>query len=227
MFYKQPSIEFFGVIFETPMTAFTDVLVTVVCWYAYYQLRKINGDPVIKRYLLIYFASMGFATLVGGIMGHALIHYFNLYFKIPGWFTSMLSIAFIERACIVKARPFISNTTATIFSVLNIVELLTFMVLSFSTLNFLFVEFHTAYGFAVVVFSFSIFLYRRTRNRGNKLFIFAVIASAPAAIFFMSGIGIGPWFNHVDISHVFMMISAWLFYQGSKYMIADSPSTNG
>ena len=245
MFYQQPSIEIFGLVLEAPITALTDLWVTAVCYYAFVKLRKCSTHNRIRSFLLIYFLSMGTATLFGGLFGHAFLHYFDLglnaqttpeiilryisldyierfsalYMRLPGWLTSMVSVAFIERACIEQARPFISKRTARIFSIINIIELLTFMTISFSTLNFLFVELHTAYGFAIVVFSFSIFLYRKTRNSGNLFFIKAVIWSAPAAIFFMSGIGIGPWFNHVDISHFFMTISAWMFYRGAEASI--------
>lgn len=245
MFYEQPSIELFGIVFDTPVTALTDVFVTVVCWYAYYKISKYKQRNRVKTFLLIYFASMGFATLSGGIIGHGFIHYFDLNIdisnvpgwilsifsedyihkfskycmRLPGWLTSMVSIAFIERACIEQAKGLIKPSMSRFFSILNIVELCTFMIISFSTLDFIFVEIHTAYGLGIIVFSFNIFLYRKTKNRGSLKFIQAVIWSAPAAIFFMTGIGIGPWFNHIDVSHIFMMISAWVFYKGSKPII--------
>jgi len=164
---------------------------------------------------------MGFATAVGGLLGHAFLYYFSFAWKLPGWFTSMVSIAVLERACILQARRFIRPGVARFFIWLNIIELLTFMFISFSTLNFIYVEVHTAYGLGVVVFSLSIYLYRQTGNPGNKLFIVAVVVSSFAGIFFIGKIGLGIWFNHYDISHCFMTISAWIFYLGSKKIITN------
>ena len=96
--------------------------------------------------------------------------------------------------------------------------LLIFMYLSFSTLNFFFVELHSAYGLAVV-FGFRLFVYRKTNHRGCKHFLYAVGLSFIAGAFYMSKIGISPWFTHTDIAHVFMALSAWYFYLGSREII--------
>jgi hypothetical protein len=94
-------------------------------------------------------------------------------------------------------------------------------VLTFITLNFLFVEAHATYGLLVVVNSFSIYTYIKTKNKGSFYWILAAAFSATGAIFFMNKWGVGPWFNHFDISHLWLAGSAWLFYKGSMIVIFD------
>lgn len=212
----QPPIFPFGLRIDYPVTVATDLLVTAVCLYAFFKLNKEKYPGTIYTYLRIYFISMGFATAVGGIIGHGFLYYFGFYWKLPGWFTSMLSIAFLERACILQVKDIISEKFSRFLGWLNILELITFMVLSFYTLNFLWVEIHSAYGLAFVVFSLSIYNYRKTKNKGSYFFIIAVLISACAAGTFLAKIDLSIWFNHYDISHVFMAISAYFFYLGAK-----------
>lgn len=212
----QPPIFPFGLRIDYPVTVATDLLVTAVCLYAFFKLSKDKYPGTIYTYLRIYFLSMGIATAVGGIIGHGFLYYFGFYWKLPGWFTSMLSIAVLERACIYHVRDRLNDKFAKFLGWLNIVELITFMVISFYTLNFLWVEVHSAYGLAFVVFSLSIYNYRKTKDKGSYYFIIAVLVSSGAAITFITQYDISIWFNHYDISHVFMAISAYFFYLGAK-----------
>ena len=96
----QPGIEIFGVLVQEPVTTFTDVLVALACFYAFWRLQK---DRLVGKtifYLKLYFIFMGVATLMGGILGHGFLYLFSEAWKIPGWFLSMFSIMLIERSSI-------------------------------------------------------------------------------------------------------------------------------
>ncbi|MEA2106205.1 MAG: hypothetical protein U9P82_05730 [Bacteroidota bacterium] len=58
--------------------------------------------------------------------------------------------------------------------------------LTFLTLNFFFVEIHSAYGLLVIVASFNLFVYTKTKAKESKLFLIAVGFSAIGALFFMN-----------------------------------------
>ncbi|HEY9113557.1 MAG TPA: hypothetical protein VIN10_02590, partial [Bacteroidales bacterium] len=92
---------------------------------------------------------------------------------------------------------------------------------TFTTLNFFFVEAHAAYGLLIVVFSFSLVVYLKTKSKGSRFFLMAVAFSAVGALIFMNKLGISIWFNHFDISHIFLAFSAWFFYKGSLLIIYD------
>jgi Family of unknown function (DUF6962) len=220
-FYEQPSIEVFNIRVDEPVVMLTDLMVSVICFYAFFQLNRIPVHNKVQLYLKYYFLSMGFATAIGGIVGHGFLYLFNFYFKLPGWLTSMFSIALVERAAIEYARNIINPKIGSFFAWLNVIELLIFMTITFSTLNFFFVEVHTAYGLLVVVSSFSLFVYVKTKRKGSKLFLYAVGVSAISAVFFMNEWGISPWFNHFDISHTLLAVSAFIFYRGAREIIQD------
>ncbi len=221
MDFRQPSVELFGIRIDEPVTTATDLVVTAVCFFAFYQLHKIPVKNKVHWNLKYYFLSMGFATLFGGLIGHGFLYLFPFAWKLPGWLTSMFSIALLERASIMYARPLIRPSVGKFFAWMNLVELTTFVVITLITLNFFYVEVHSAYGLLVVVTSFNLFVYLKTKSAASKLFLVAVGISSISALVFMNKIGVSEWFNHYDISHLLMALSAFMFYKGSKIMIED------
>ncbi|HSH52309.1 MAG TPA: hypothetical protein VK982_11360 [Bacteroidales bacterium] len=247
MQFEQPSIFIQNIRIDEPVTTLTDLFVSFVCFYAFYRLNKIAVRNKVHLYLRYYFLSMGIATAIGGIVGHGFLYLFDTQWhlpenivnliskifrkdllktvanpwKLPGWLTSMFSIMLVERAAIEYARPLLKKGVGTFFAWLNIIELTTFVMLTFLTLNFFFVEIHSAYGLLVIVSSFNLFVYIKTKAKGSKIFLIAVGFSAIGALFFMNQWGIGPWFNHFDISHTFMTVSALFFYKGSLHILND------
>ncbi len=221
MDFQQPSVEFFGLRIDEPVTTATDLVVSAVCFFAFYHLHKTPVKNKVHWNLKYYFLSMGFATLFGGLIGHGFLYLFPFIWKLPGWLTSMFSIALLERASIMYARPLIKPNVGKFFTWMNLVELATFVAITFTTLNFFFVEVHSAYGLLVVVTGFNLFVYWKTKNVASKLFLVAVGISSISALVFMNKIGFCAWFNHYDISHLLMALSAFIFYKGSKMMIED------
>ena len=217
----QPSVYLFDIRIDEPVTTFTDLVVSAVCFYAFYQLNRIPKKNKVHWNLKYYFLSMALATFIGGVIGHGFLYLFSFAWKLPGWLTSMFSIALLERASILYAKPSINPRTGKFFAWLNIIELMTFVIITFSTLNFFFVEVHSAYGLLIIVTSFNFVVYRKRKSEASKLFLYAVGVSAFSALIFMNEIGISTWFNHFDISHILMSISAFIFYKGSMIMIED------
>lgn len=221
MAFEQPDIFIGALRINEPVTTATDLIVSFVCFYAFVQLSRLSIRNKVHLYLRYYFLSMGLATAIGGLVGHGFFYLFDFYWKLPGWLTSMVSIAMVERAAIEYARPLIKPSTGRFFAWLNIIELITFMVITFITLNFFFVEVHSAYGLLVIVTSFNMLVYYKRKSQGSKLFLIAVGFSAISALIYMNEWGISKWFNHYDISHIFMAISALYFYLGSKRILKD------
>lgn len=219
--FVQPSIEIYGIRVDEPVTMLTDLLVTVVCIYAFIRLSRIPVKNNVHFYLKFYFLSMGIATAVGGIFGHGFFYLFSFAWKLPGWLTSMVSVALLERAVILYARKLIHPFLGKLFAWLNVIELAIFVTITFITLDFFFVEVHAAYGLLIVTTGFSLIVFIKTRNKGSRTFLVAVAFSSVSALIFMNEWGIGPWFNHFDISHLLMAASAWFFYKGSLLIIHD------
>ncbi|WP_421773386.1 DUF6962 family protein [Gracilimonas sp.] len=211
----QPSVEIFDITIMEPMVTFTDLWITSVCVYAFYKLAKLNKKGKVHQYIRWYFLIMAIATFLGGILGHAFQYAVGLSWKLPGWLISMLAVMAIERASIMHAQPVINDKFGRFLEVANVVELLTFAVITFTTLNFFFIQVHSAYGLGLVVLPLHFLVYWRTRNAGSRIFFLTVIFATLAAFFYTSEIGIHKWFNHLDVAHTVMAISMYFFYRGA------------
>ncbi len=215
MIEAQPSVHWLGIRIDEPMTTLTDLLVSAVCFYAYFKLRKLDAKSKGLIYFRYYFLLMGLATLLGGVIGHAFLYAFSFSWKLPGWVVSMFSVAFIERSAIDYAKAYIPKKVGSFFLRLNIIELITIMTITLYTLNFKWVEFHSGYGLLAIVFPFHAFVYFKTKNKGSKTIMLAVGIASIAALVFMNKVAAHVWFNHLDISHTLMAVAAYVFYRGA------------
>jgi hypothetical protein len=218
---NQPSIQLAGIQIDEPVTTLTVLIVSFVCFYAYIKLRFIPVQNRVHFFLRYYFLSMGIATAIGGIIGHAFLYALAIEWKLAGWITSMFSIMLVERAAIEYALPLIHDRMGKILKWVNLIELLTFITLTCFRLDFFFVEVHSSYGLLVVVASLNFYVFMKLKTTGSKLFLIAVGFSAIAALIFMNKWSLSVWFNYKDISHVLMSISALFFYFGARRIIID------
>lgn len=230
MTHQQPSIHLFDIRIDEPVTMLTDLLVTAVCVYAWLRMGKSGNGQHVHKYLRYYFLTMGIATALGGIIGHGFLYAFDTWlpssfvvspWKLPGWLVSMFSITLLERASIEYIRPIIHEKLGHLFARINIIELLVFIFIAIYTLNFFFVQVHAAYGLLFVVTSINLYVLHKRKTKSSKLFLLAVGCAAIGALIFMNEWGISQWFDHYDISHVMMAISAYVFYKGSKQLMLD------
>ncbi|MEO1023212.1 MAG: hypothetical protein AAFW89_11775 [Bacteroidota bacterium] len=214
----QPSIDFFGVTIMEPVVTLTDLLITAVCLYAYVQLRKRAFPGKVHQYMRWYFLIMAVATFLGGLLGHAFQAQVGLAWKLPGWLISMLAVSSIERATIIYAKPLLNKKLARFLEIANGIELLVFAAITFSTLNFFFIQVHSAYGLGLIVLPIHFYIFMKTRSRGSRIICLSVLFATLAAFFYTSGIGISVWFNHLDIAHIIMAISLYFFYRGTLHV---------
>lgn len=213
---SQPDIEVLGIRIMEPVTAITDIIVAITCFYAYWKLTKENKPGKSSLYMRWYFFTMGLATFFGGMIGHGFLYLFNDYWKLLGWYTSMISVALIERSAIEYAKPYIKKNIGRFFLIVNIVELVTLMTITTITLHFRIVEFHCVYGLMFVVLSFHLFTYLKTKDVGSKTIIYAVGVLIVAAFVFNYPVVIHTWFNHRDLAHILMAIGTLGFLKGAQ-----------
>ena len=222
----QPSISILCIRIDEPVTTATDLLVAAVCFYASYKIFRWKEKGTVFSYLKYYFLTMGLATTMGGLFGHGFLYLLSFSWKLPGWLMSMFSVMLIERASIEHVSPLLSKKLVKNFKIINLTELCIFVIITYSTLNFFFVEVHSAYGLLFVVASLQIFNCYKTNNAASKNFLIAVAISAIAALVFMNEITINKWFNHFDISHTMMAFSAYFFYRAAKKLRRIDSSTS-
>lgn len=222
MEYSQPPVYIYGIQINEPVTSVTALLISVICFYAFFRLRKLSAGNKTLVYLRLYFLVMALATANGGIIGHAFLFHFSYAWKLIGWVLSMFSIMLIERASIEHVSKLISLRLLYLFKWINVIELVVFVIITMVTLNFFFVEVHTTYGLLIVVASLHFYVYRKTKSEGSRLFLIAVGFAAVSALLYMNEVSLCRWFNYNDISHVGLSIAAWYFYLGSRKIGAES-----
>lgn len=215
---NQPSAYFSGIRIDEPVTALTDLLVSAVCIYAFYQLNKIKQPGRSILYFRYYFLLMAIATFMGAIISHAFLYALSLEWKIPAWLVSMLGVALIERSAIEYAQPYVRPVVGRFFLVMNIVELLVVAGIAISTLNFHWVEFHGGYGLLVVVSSFHLYIYLQNKDAGSRRILLGVFVAALAAGVFTFKVAAHKWFNHLDASHVLMAAASYILYTGAMLL---------
>jgi len=209
------TIHLWGIRIDEPIVTLTDLLVSVLCFLYATKIHKSGKSEKVFLYFKIYFFTMGFATFLGGIIGHAFLYVFSFYWKLPGWIMSMISIMFVERAAIEHTRIWLKPSLVKVFGIINILEFITFLTLTIITLDFFYVEFHSGYGLMFVVLSLEGFLFVKTKNIAGKYLLAGIGFAAVAAIFFMFKISPHQWFNYLCVSHVLMAIAATFFYLGT------------
>lgn len=220
---QQPSVYIFGIRIDEPVTTATDLLVGLACLYFAFRLKKYYNASTLHKQIIFYFVLMGIATILGGLMGHGFLYAGGFYWKLPGWLLSMVAINLFERVIIHFSGPVLSSKQLRFFSIFNIIELVFFMILAFGTLNFLFVQIHSTYGFLVVIFSFCLYNFRK--NHYPEIMKNMIIGLAwifLCAVIFVAKISISKWFNHADLAHVCMFVGAIYFYKGSKQIMQTS-----
>ena len=205
----QPGIRIFGILLMEPMTVLTNLIIAAVCFYALWRVHQTGKKDIITNFMKGFFISMGIATICGAFIGHGFLYILGEKWKLIGWYTSMISVALVERASISHAKKLISPGLGRFFLVLNVVELITLMVLTTVTLHFKFVEFHSAYGFLVVVFSFHLYTYLKTKDEGSKYMLYTNAILLIAVYIFNKPVILDVFFNHRDLAHLFM---AWAIY---------------
>jgi hypothetical protein len=217
-FDEMTKVQWMGVTILEPVTVITNLLITSVCVFATIKIQRLPRATNIQILFKYFFLFMGLATATGGILGHGFLYITGIYGKLPGWYISMFAIAFIERVAIIHSRPLMPAYWGKFFSILNYLEVVTFLLLVYKTLNFHFVELHATYGLFIVVFSFELYTYLKTKDPGTRYIFGATFLAAVAAIVNLLKLSPHRWFNYNDVSHVIMAVSIYLYYLGSKHL---------
>jgi hypothetical protein len=213
-----PRWEWNGFVLLEPFTVLTNLLISAVCFYAFARLRPARSLSHPQQMARWFFLGMALATFTGGVLGHGFLYLTGQVGKLPGWFLSMVAVAFFERAAILQAMPYMPAKIGRFFSVMNYVEIAGLMLAAAITLRFIFVEAHATYGLFVVVCCFNWWVHFKTNAPYCRYIFLGSAFAAAAAIVHQSQIGINRWFNYNDVSHLLMTAGVWFYYKGIKAM---------
>jgi len=217
----QPSILIGNIIISEPITTLTDLIITFICLFCVFRLKKEPEDIKAKSYMQFYLLFIGISTFLAGILGHSFNHILGFEWKLPGWIASIVAIGFLERAALEHSKALIPEKVYKRLKIFNIIEISTFTLTAIITMNFLTVVVQTAFVMVFIVLVLQIYTYQRTGDKGCYFMIIAIAVAALSAFTFIFKISFSKWFNHADLSHIIIAISAYFYYLSAKNMLTQ------
>jgi hypothetical protein len=211
--YQNPTIYLGGLRIDEPITTVTDFLFIAVCFYAFYKTKHLSQYKGVNLYRW-FFLLTGFSSLVAALIGHAFLYHFGFEAKIYGWVTGIISISFAQFAALHHTRQSISPKTFKILQVANYFEIVCASILLFKIYSFTVVEVHTAYSLVINVVILECIHYKKTGSLLSKNMIIGVGIAVLAVMCHIFKIAFSVWFNHLDLSHIFMAASMYMMYRG-------------
>lgn len=225
MFLKfvQPSIEVLSIRIDEPITTMTDLIMAAICFYAFFRIKQQESSGRIKGYFKYYFLTLGIATMAGGLIGHAFLYSLSPSWKLVSWIFTLISVAILSHGLIELSKPLLKPSFSRMVSRVNILILSLALLYTLYTLAFSAVKYYTIFGMLIVVGSLSYVIYQKTDGPGLVKLMTGIGVGVLSALIFSFEWGLGPWFNHNDISHVILSFSAFTLYKGAV-LIIDSPN---
>ena len=212
----QPDIWLGNLRVSEPVIAFTGLMIGAVCFYAIRRIARTTADSKVVRYIRAFLLLMMFSTLTGAFIGHAFLYALDFAWKLPSWMLSLASVAALERAAILHARPMLKPFWGRFFMGWNTVVFVSFAVILFQTLNFHMVEAHAVLSLLLVTGGMELFVWLRKRDRGS-LFLLGNIGIAVLAVsFHLLHFSFCRWFTYFDIAHIFLCFGMWTVMRGAE-----------
>lgn len=212
----QPSIFPFGLRIDQPVTAITDLPIALVCFYAVYQIAQWKQSGNVFLFFKLYFLCLGFGTLWAGFFSHAFLYVWGEPGRIPGWIAAIASVSMISLVAIEQAKNLTGQRMALILKSLVAVQFFAVAYLCLSKVTFHWARVHLAVGMLGIVTPLYLWEWYKNRDRSSQLALIAVTTFIFAGMFFAFKFSLDLWFNHVDASHLFLALPAFIFYKAAQ-----------
>lgn len=189
-----------------PVVFLTNWMLSFQCFYYFIRLNRKHNTTKSFFYWKYFFFLFAISTFFGGL-SHLFFHYWELWGKIPGWSAAICSITFLELAVLSHQEKNTQFWNGIVW--FQLVLIFTLLIIDF---RFIWVTVQTAVGLIFVLGIYSIHQLKKSNTvwKGYLIGIGWMIVSVPIAIL---KIDLAIWFNHQDISHVFMLLCLYCFYK--------------
>jgi hypothetical protein len=213
--FQNPSIYFFNLRIDEPISSLTDIVLSAVCFYAFYKTKSLANSKAINLYRW-FFLLTGLSTIFAAILGHAFLYYFGLKIKMVGWIFGIAGISFAIFASLHHTRSFIGEIIFKQLRIVNFIELIIAYVCVFTIWSFVVVEIHSAYGLLLYVTILEYINYKKTKSAMSLYLLYGIGISVLAIFCHIFILAFSVWFNHIDLSHSLMTVSMFIMYKGIK-----------
>jgi hypothetical protein len=214
--YQNPTIYIGNLRVDEPITTLTDLVFIGVCFFAFFKTKNISSDKGLNLYRW-FFLLTGASTLVAALIGHAFLYYFGAEAKIYGWVTGIFGTCFAQFAALYHARKTIGEFTFKLLMAICVVEVLVAFIAVFKFWTFVVVEVHSAFVLVLMVTILEHINYKKTNSQLSLYMIYGVGVAIIAVLCHVFKLAFSVWFNHADLSHIFMALSMYLMYKGASY----------
>lgn len=203
-----------------PVTVFTDYIITVLCFYFYWQLNRpsMDDDSTVnwKRFFLL----LGFASFVGaGSHGFFAIHE-GVGYKSFWLSMQALNVFSIYRAQQATLHSALKHSNKKYYWNLSYhTQLLLFFVAVFVFQNFLVVIIDSIIGLVPIMI---IHFIDAKKVKESRWIAYGIVVLFLTAIINTTKFSLHAYFNYLDIAHVLIMINLSLMFVGIKRKAVSS-----
>jgi len=226
-----------------PITAITDLIITVVCIIAFVKLKHISKAN--NNYLAQYpyfFLTMGLCTFFAALMTHAFpytmvtmlskqqlaslpwnsLFAYHLH-DLPNWVLNVVSASLFEWSLVERASNINPNISRKKWISIIAIESIIVATLLLIVLSYNVAAIHIVFTLYAILTPLQIGIIKHLKNIGYQLYQLKEqkLLLIGAAIMLISGpvmatkFQFSPWFNHNDISHIIIAISMYIFYKSA------------
>jgi hypothetical protein len=205
-----------------PIGFFGDLIIAGFCFYFAYKILKMNTKVRFFYYWRWFFITFGISMIVGSF-GHLLYNYTGAFGKWFGWLGSLITSIFLEMAFI-SIYP--NTKIKKNLYVISYVKLVLMFIIELLILSFADIDKNQALGLIVPSINFFIgigfcagylgYYYQKTISENFKFFWIGVLVLVPATALQLLKINPHQYFDRNDLSHLILILSLILFYQGLK-----------
>ncbi len=211
--FQNPTI-FFGTLrIDEPISVLTDVILCAICFYAFYKTKSLSTYKAINLYRW-FFLLTGVSTIVSAVVGHAFLYYFGVDAKIYGWLFGISGITCAQFAAIYNTRLILGNFVFKRLVFINSLGVIAAFIAVFISWSFVVVEIHGAFGLLLNVTILEYINYKKTGSPLSIKVIYGIGLAVVAVLCHIFQFAYSVWFNHIDLSHVFMALSMYVIYRG-------------
>ncbi len=215
-------IEIGGFLIRAPVTAGTNLVLAVQCVVYFRNLRA--GPGARSRLWGGFFSMMAIATLAG-VLKHGFRHELSeTALLLVLWIsniTSGIAIYYAQRATAVTHAP---GHLQHRFDRLFLIQFFVFLASNVALgPQMLLLVVNVAAGLLPVIGVEAMAL--RRGHPGSGWIVGGLSLSILMGAVYVAGLSIGPWLNHIDITHVLMGVSFWLIMRACRPSISARPAS--
>ncbi len=167
-----------------------------------------------QTFIVGFFLLTGASTLVAALVGHAFLYHFGIEAKIYGWVTGIFGTCLAQFGALYHTRKTIGERIFKTLLVICILEVITSVLLTFVVWSFVVVEVHSAFVLVLMVTVLESIHYKKTKSALSLNMIYGVGIAVIAVLCHVLKLAYSVWFNHADLSHIFMALSMYMMYRG-------------